>query len=114
MMLAALAFVSCRSPAKNRTHRAVSDSSIAAGKTLAGIHCQRCHMLPDPSLLDARTWQNSVLPAMGPRLGIFNYGLETYPFTSPATGAPANYYPSKPVLTHREWQAIILPPPRIP
>ena len=44
--------------------------SIAKGKKLALIHCQRCHLFTEPALLDKKTWVGSVLPNMGLRLGI--------------------------------------------
>ena len=40
------------------------------GERLARTYCAACHMFPDPQLLDKATWQNGVLPAMAPRLGI--------------------------------------------
>ena len=60
---------SCNQFAKNKSHQQVADSDIAKGKALAAAHCQSCHLLPDPAMLDAKTWQTGVLPAMGPRLG---------------------------------------------
>ena len=70
---------SCNQLDKNKSHRDVPDESIKKGKKLAAIHCQSCHLLPDPSQLDAATWENGILPAMGPRLGIFSYGFNKYP-----------------------------------
>ena len=70
---------SCNGPAKNKAHQNIPDSSIEKGKILAATHCQSCHQLPDPSSLDAASWENGVLPAMGPRLGIFSYGFKQYP-----------------------------------
>jgi hypothetical protein len=74
---------------------------------LAIKYCQSCHLLPDPSLLDAKSWEKGVLPNMGPRLGIFQYGFETYPSYRHDRDLDSNFYPSRPVLTPDEWQNII-------
>lgn len=100
-------FTSCNRLKKNRSHQDTPDSSIEKGKILAASHCQSCHMLPDPALLDAKSWENNVLPGMGPRLGIFSYGFERYPSNRYDDNLPANFYPSKPVLNSLEWQNII-------
>lgn len=64
-------------------------------------------MLPDPSLLDSKSWEEGVLPAMGPRLGIFSYDFKLYPSDRHDKYTPAGYYPSRPVLNNMEWQNII-------
>ncbi len=64
---------SCNDFKKNHSHKNVPDRNIIKGKRLAATYCQSCHMLPEPSLLDTKNWENGVLPAMGPHLGIFNY-----------------------------------------
>jgi hypothetical protein len=60
-----------------------------------------------PELLNKKTWEAGVLPAMGPRLGIFQYKKERYPsyLFDPYVGTEA--YPSRPLMTDREWQDII-------
>lgn len=40
------------------------------GEELAKVHCAACHPFPEPSLLDKKTWVNSVLPPMGSYFGI--------------------------------------------
>src|SRR5215218_8216432 len=69
----------CDADPRNASHADVSLSSIKYGKTLAATYCQSCHQLPDPSLVDAKSWEKGVLPMMGPRLGIFYHGGKTYP-----------------------------------
>ncbi len=44
------------------------------GAQLAKQYCGTCHNAPAPGLLDKKTWQNSVLPDMGKRLGLEVYG----------------------------------------
>ncbi len=91
---------------KNRSHIDVSDISIAKGKTLASEYCKSCHLLPDPSLLNSLTWQNGVLPAMGPRLGIFEYKYKKY-INSLSDPNIRGYYPVKPLLSQDQWQNIL-------
>lgn len=97
------------SSCKNR--RSISSNgtslSIKEGEDLTKKYCQSCHMLPDPSLLDKKSWENGVLPNMGPRLGIFYYGLKTYPASRYDRFLDTNFYPSKPLLTISEWGKIL-------
>ena len=64
-------------------------------------------MLPDPSLLDSKTWEKGVFPNMGPRLGIFQYGSQIYPSYIHDLNLDSNFYPKKPVLNLDQWQNII-------
>jgi hypothetical protein len=85
----------------------VSSESIQKGEVLAAKYCQSCHLLPNPSLLDAKSWEEGVLPNMGPRLGIFRYGDRSYPSNRRDPDVDTDYYPRKPMLTLVEWQNII-------
>jgi hypothetical protein len=98
---------SCSNFKKNASHSAIPDSNIANGKVLAAKYCQSCHMLPDPSMLDSKHWEIGVLPGMGPRLGIFNYGFKHYPSSKNDINLDPNFYPSQPILNVQEWQYII-------
>lgn len=42
------------------------------GEVLAHQYCAGCHVFPDPSLLDKKTWAEGALPYMAPRLGLQN------------------------------------------
>src|SRR4029078_3722007 len=99
-----IAWSSYKEIKKNSTHKDIPSSDIEKGKVLAATYCQSCHMLPDPSLLDAKNWENGVLPAMGPRFGIFNHGFKEYPSNRHDMDLPGNFYPAKPVLKEEEWQ----------
>src|SRR3546814_14780306 len=55
-----------------------TNATIFRGEKLARDYCQRCHLFPDPSLLDKKTWNESVLPKMGWRLGIRENGINPY------------------------------------
>lgn len=100
-------FASCEQYQKNSTHQNVSDGSIEMGKQLAAMYCQSCHLLPDPSLLDTKSWEKGVLPTMGPRLGIFNYGYQTYSSYKYDHDLGDDFYPSQPVITETQWQSIL-------
>jgi len=58
-------------------------------------------------MLDAKSWEKGVLPMMGPRLGIFNYGFTTYPSSRHDTNIGDSFYPAKPMLSFVQWQNII-------
>jgi hypothetical protein len=64
-------------------------------------------MLPDPALLDSKSWEKGVLPNMGPRLGIFRHLFEKYPSSIRDTNIGPRFYPSRPLLTDEEWQHIM-------
>ena len=106
-LFALLAMFSCTHFEKNSTHQKTPDANIAKGKKLAAQYCQSCHILPDPSLLDSKTWEAGVLPGMGPRLGIFNHGFTEYPSSRYDKELDSNYYPASPVLSFEDWQYII-------
>ena len=97
----------CRHEKKNNIFPDVADSSIVRGRTLSKIYCQSCHLLPDPSLADAKTWVNGILPLMGPRLGIFRHNNINYHSYIYDRNLPRGFYPRKPVLSSNDWQRII-------
>ncbi|WP_431214810.1 hypothetical protein ACQ86N_08670 [Puia sp. P3] len=72
-------FVSCNRLPRNKSHAGVPEESVLEGRRLAAVYCQSCHELPDPALLNAKSWEKGVLPQMGPRLGIFYNGFDRYP-----------------------------------
>lgn len=92
---------------KNSSHSHVPNKSIKAGRVLAEKYCGSCHEFPDPSLLDSRTWENGVLPAMGPYLGLFEHNYRRYSSFREDPNLPSNFYPSQPAVTAVEWQHII-------
>ena len=96
---------SCNQVKRNNKHPKISDESIVEGKRLSSLYCQSCHLLPEPSLLDSKTWEKGVLPQMAPRLGIFEFNYQRYPYVN--DGVLKDYYPTKPVITNEQWQNII-------
>ncbi|MEO5592956.1 MAG: VCBS repeat-containing protein [Chitinophagaceae bacterium] len=103
----AICLSSCKELKKNKLHQDIPDESIEKGKLLAATYCQSCHLLPDPSELNAAAWEDGVLPAMGPRLGIYAYGFKRYPSYKNEKDTPHDYYPEKSVLNSLQWQNII-------
>ena len=91
---------------QNKTGK-ISEERVAQGKKLVELNCQSCHLLPNPNWVDANTWESGVLPAMGPRFGIFDYKGKRYPSSKYDFSLPQGYYPSKPTLTEDQWQNII-------
>ena len=98
---------SCHSYKKNDSHLHVPDANIKNGQLLAAKYCQSCHLLPNPSLNDTRTWGNDILPLMGPRLGIFGFDNKIYPSKKNDLNLPHGFYPSQPLMNNSEWQNII-------
>ena len=98
---------SCKDYYRNKSNAAISTSSIRNGEQLAVKYCQSCHMLPDPALLDAKTWDEGVLPHMGPRLGIFDFFYRKYPSARNDEFLSKNFYPSKPLLRVEEWTDLV-------
>jgi VCBS repeat protein len=103
----AVVFCSCGGPRRNAEGQPIADSSIRKGRELAAVYCASCHLLPEPSLLPKSTWEKGVLPEMGPRLGIFDYGGSRYPSSIADPDIGRSFYPSQPLLTAVQWQAII-------
>jgi hypothetical protein len=101
------AITSCHHESKNKTFPDVPDERIAHGRELAKVYCQSCHVLPDPSLADANTWLNSIMPQMGPRLGIFRHAGRNYPSYKADKNLSKNFYPAQPVLSSDDWEDIV-------
>ena len=86
-----------------------SFDSLDSGKLLAQKYCQGCHLLPDASLLDKKTWVNSVLPNMALRLGIRAAGTDPYadlPEAEIKAIRSLGIYPETAVLSESAWQQL--------
>src|ERR1700733_8614534 len=106
-VLALIMCMGCGHPARNAEGEAIADSSIEHGRALAATYCGSCHLLPDPDLLNKVSWEKGVLPAMGPRLGIFEFGHRHYPSYAFDPNVGFGFYPSKPLLTDWQWKEVI-------
>lgn len=84
--------------------------SVAVGKQLAQKYCQSCHLFPEPSLADKKTWRTSLLPNMGLRLGLKDAGKNPYAELEPDDERmlrQLNVYPETAVLSPSEWAHIV-------
>lgn len=108
LVLLVVLLVQCNSPTSDSSS---SDSSlkysaddVSKGQALAANYCQRCHKLPDPSLLSKATWERHVLPVMGIYLGV----LSAAP-ASMINSADINkdYIPVTPAMDAVAWKQII-------
>jgi len=71
------------------------------GSQLAQVYCTSCHVFTPPTLLDKDTWQFSVLPKMGRRLGMDHHSILNYPDISPI------WQLNQPVMSQEEWEKIV-------
>ncbi|HEY0057622.1 MAG TPA: VCBS repeat-containing protein [Flavisolibacter sp.] len=106
VMLGSVFVPACNDP-RNSTHARVPMESINKGKELAGRYCNSCHALPDPSWLDAGTWENGVMPVMGPFLGIHQFNYKDYPSWRFDHLLEEQPYPAQPLLSREEWGSVI-------
>ena len=84
--------------------------SIAKGKKLALVHCQRCHLFTEPALLDKKTWVSSVLPNMGLRLGIKAKDAPNAAYLNSEDAKTLqewNIYPDQALLSLKDWNLIV-------
>ncbi|MSU34732.1 MAG: VCBS repeat-containing protein [Pedosphaera sp.] len=53
-----------------------SEDVLEGGRQLATQYCSACHLLPEPALLDRRTWREGTKPMMRKRLGLESLRLD--------------------------------------
>ncbi|MCE6990519.1 VCBS repeat-containing protein [Dyadobacter sp. CY323] len=88
----------------------ITFSDSLSGKQLAMQYCQRCHLFPEPALLDKKTWTESVLPNMGQRLGLQFPGRALYVDMEPADKEiikKLGTYPETALISIQEWEKIV-------
>jgi hypothetical protein len=79
-------------------------SSEKKAEGLAKQYCASCHIFPDPSLLDKKTWEKGVLPQMAFRMGIETELLQS--INENDLPEVIKSLPSKPMVTDEQWQRI--------
>ncbi|RDC61786.1 FG-GAP repeat domain-containing protein [Adhaeribacter pallidiroseus] len=82
-----------------------TETAALDGNNLAHVYCSACHQFPEPALLPKVTWEKSVLPVMGLRLGIGS-DLSMYTRLAPQeimALLKAEIYPSKPLIAKKDW-----------
>jgi len=75
------------------------------GEQLANAYCGSCHIKPEPTVLDKKTWTENVLPDMRKRLGLY---LESdFGTTLPEdAGIPKGIYSKAQLIQRDDWQKI--------
>jgi len=71
---------------------------------LAKQYCGSCHIFPEPSLLDKKSWEKEVLPEMAFRMGLDNSLLSTSTFQDQA--AIMMSLPDAPMTSQENWERI--------
>lgn len=75
-----------------------------SGEQLAKGYCAACHLMPDPSVLDKKTW-TTLLPDMRKRMGL--YLEEDFGTAMPEDeGVPEGIYSKVPYITHDNWKKL--------
>ncbi len=75
------------------------------GKQLADAYCANCHLKPEPEVLDKKTWEESVLPDMRMRMGLYldeDFGSEL----PEDKGVPEGIYAKTPYITQENWEKL--------
>lgn len=88
----------------------INTDSILPGRKLALQYCSSCHLFPEPSLLDKKTWVEQVLPNMGLRLGIHEVNKDPYadlPSDEQDILRKLNLFPNTPLITRKDWNQIV-------
>jgi hypothetical protein len=78
---------------------------IQLGKTYASGACRQCHLLPDPNLLDKKSWQNYILPKMMLYAGLSS--LDQVKVEDKDLVKASGIVPSVPRITRDHWGPIV-------
>ena len=81
-----------------------SPEFLAQGRELAQLHCQGCHLQPEPDQLDKATWYEQTLPRMSIRLGFMPQSIDRHPEADllKASGR----FATTPYIPASDWKAI--------
>jgi len=71
---------------------------------LAKQYCGSCHIFPEPTLLNKKTWEKKVLPEMAFRMGLDNSPMNTISFEDQA--AILMVLPDGPMISQEDWERI--------
>ena len=77
----------------------------ATGRIAAQSYCQTCHLLPEPDLLDKKTWRDELLPKMRYFTGMSP--PSTNYFQDLDILLKADVFPKAPMMTEATWEAIV-------
>jgi len=106
-----IVFVACN-PISERKQPPPTLEQLAAidlklnGEQLANAYCGSCHLKPEPSALDKKTWSENVLPDMRKRMGLY---LESdFGTTLPEdAGVPEGIYSKAQLIERDDWKKIL-------
>ncbi|MFK7924609.1 MAG: FG-GAP-like repeat-containing protein [Bacteroidia bacterium] len=91
------------------------EAPMTQGEKLARVHCSSCHLFPEPTSLDRKTWERFVLLRMAAFLGVYHDGVQYYDSLLPQWKEPglggervvaAGIYPKQPKLSREDWESI--------
>ncbi len=81
-----------------------SAPSVINGRVAAQSYCSTCHLVPEPAMLDRRTWKEELLPKMK-----YFVGLEpptTNIFQDLDLLIAGNVFPRTPMMSLKVWEAL--------
>jgi hypothetical protein len=93
--------VSC----KNDSARQVEGN----GEQLVQQYCSACHPGVEPSILPKTTWQETVLPRMGHRLGVYSSDKqreELIKMEAASVPLMEQLYPKEPIISKQDWERL--------
>ncbi len=106
LYLIILVLAACTNNEKADKTEILTDAKSDVRRAKVEALCSSCHLFVEPDVIDKTTWANYVLPAMGPRFGIFSHKGMNYP-TDLGKINTEGLYPSSPAMTEQEWQNIL-------
>ncbi len=93
-----------RDAAKAASNSAHSPS-LVTGRIAARSFCQTCHLLPEPEMLDQKTWRDELLPKMKYFTGMAP--PTTNVFADLEVLLQADVFPKTPMMPQKAWDAIV-------
>ncbi|WP_339715615.1 VCBS repeat-containing protein [Cyclobacterium amurskyense] len=110
IFLCLLLHSSCGGPREKEAIQKQMERNVISGKELSKKHCQSCHLYPEPSELDKKTWERSVLPLMGRLFGVYESEVPRSKILEGAINRKAveesNMFPETPSISSEDWQKI--------
>lgn len=88
---------------KDEQTGSVADSTVQLAKAV----CSACHDFVPPEMLDKKTWVESVLPWMAPKMGIYEWEGRQLRSEKEDPFAPKELYPDKPMISPVKFREIV-------
>jgi len=86
--------------------RLQADKNITGGQIAAKSYCGVCHLVPDPQMLDKRTWRDELLPKMRFFTGMTKADTNVTHFKDINMLLATGVFPKSPVMSEKAWQSI--------